>query len=59
MAGRDLPVLFCLIYKHLGRRDSARQPSSFSLLEPQRKRTKRNDSLAASMTVHLVGSSTE
>ena len=35
----------------------ARQPRSFSLLEPQRKRTKRNDSLAGGMTVRLVGSS--
>jgi hypothetical protein len=49
LAGRDPPIL-TLIYSYWKlshRRVGTRQPGSFSLYEPQRKRTKRNGSPAA------------
>ena len=48
MAGRDPPVLIITDWMKdtYNRRVPARQPSSFSLAKPQRKRTKRNGSLA-------------
>ena len=56
MAGRDLPTLFLILHicDQFNRRVPARQPCSFSLIEPQRKRTKRNDSLAAGISVAVT-----
>ena len=52
---RPAGVVFDIaIRKLINRRVPARQPCSFSLLEPQRKRTKRNDSLAAGISVAAV-----